>query len=226
MDEYRLRMFFHGLLRLAWKHPGTIGNPCSWLLDQMCVRQEAWLDRIVGDYTGDFHECRLNRSGLKMYWKVKSTNPASHDDGFKCYISGDQAKDYPFFVAAANLLIKDYGFNHRDDPERLRDARRLLNNEPVSAPPVMVAVMNACLGCGVILEDVAQRYCLPCQTRVDKGVPVAEFGGFMPTLMESRIGYLLQSDVDILDDNLFQIIRPNVLEDTEVKRLYYMYKSL
>lgn len=113
MDKFRLKLFFYELLKLAWEHPSTMGNPCSWLLEQMCVYQERFLNRIKGDYTGRSHEVRLNNAGLKMHWKMVSSHPAKESDGFKCYIGGDQARDYPFFVAAANTLIKYYGFNRR-----------------------------------------------------------------------------------------------------------------
>lgn len=46
------------------------------------------------------------------------------------------------------------------------------------------------------------------------------------TLMRSRVAFLFKYDVDALDDDVHQAIRPNVLEDAEVKRLYHMYKSL
>lgn len=92
--------------------------------------------------------------------------------------------------------------------------------------PTLIKVENACVGCGVILDDRDQRYCTPCRIDIDNGVPVDEFGRLMSPLMRSRIACLLRSDVDILDNNVHQTIRPNVLEDAEVKRLYHMYKSL
>ena len=55
MDKYVLRMFFYELLLLGWQYPGTIGNPVSWLLEQMCVFQDRFLRRIMGDYTNDYH---------------------------------------------------------------------------------------------------------------------------------------------------------------------------
>ena len=114
-----------------------------------------------------------------------------------------------------------------DDPEWVINARWLLGkSKPASAPPVMIKAVNACVGCSVILEDMAQRYCLSCQTMVDNGAPVDSFGMLMPTLMGSRIGYLLQSDVDILDGSVNRAVRTNVLEDAEVKRLYDIYKTL
>lgn len=107
MDKFRLKLFFLELLELSYQNirPGW-GNPCSELLKKMCVYQDSWLNKIAGDYTNNSHEFRLNGAGLKMYWKVdKETRQ------FKCSISGDQAREYPFFVAAANQKIKWFGFN-------------------------------------------------------------------------------------------------------------------
>jgi len=106
MDHFMLKLFFCELIKLGFDHPGTIGNPVSWLIEQMCVYQDNFIKRILGDYTGNSHESRLNNAGLKMYWKVEGGE-------FKCRISGDQAKDYLFFVAAANRVIKKYKFNWR-----------------------------------------------------------------------------------------------------------------
>jgi len=112
MDKWRLMHFFYELIKLGIKMPGNIGSPISKLLEDMCTRQDAFLQRIAGDYTNHNHEYRLNNAGPKMYWHVEK----SEKDGwrrFKCSIGGDQAKDYPGFVAAANRLIKDYSFNKR-----------------------------------------------------------------------------------------------------------------
>jgi len=111
MERFMLKQFFHELLELSYNdlRPGW-GNPCTWLLETICIRQEPFLDKIMGDYTGDSHEVRLNNAGLKMHWRV-------HREGdkavFKCYISGDQAKDYPFFVAQARQLIMKHKYHRR-----------------------------------------------------------------------------------------------------------------
>ena len=107
MDRFTLKQFFLELLELSYNdlRPGW-GNPCSWLLKTMCLRQDPWLDKITGDYTNNSHETRLNDAGLKMHWRVdKETRK------FTCHISGDQAKDYPMFVAQARRLIIKYKFN-------------------------------------------------------------------------------------------------------------------
>ncbi|RLD57767.1 MAG: hypothetical protein DRI97_04620 [Bacteroidetes bacterium] len=109
MDRFALKLFFHELLELSYNdlRPGW-GNPCSYLLEVMCIRQDPFLDSIERDFTNHSHEIRLNNSGLKMHWSVdKETRK------FTCYISGDQAKEYPFFVVQARNLIKKYQFDRR-----------------------------------------------------------------------------------------------------------------
>ena len=110
MDKYRLRMFFCELIKLMYRFPGRpgFGNPVDWLIEQMCVYQDKFLNRIMGDYSGDSHECRLNNAGLKFHWRVDRKN-----NRFMCYISGDQAKDYPDYVVHAKEIIRKYGYNKR-----------------------------------------------------------------------------------------------------------------
>ena len=110
MEKFRMCMFFCELIQLMYRHPGKpgFGNPVDWLIEQMCVYQERFLSRIMGDYSGDRHECRLNNAGLKFHWWVDRTG--SHPQ-FYCYISGDQAKDYPDYVKAATDVIRRYGYN-------------------------------------------------------------------------------------------------------------------
>lgn len=113
-DKYRLEHFFYELIKLGIEMPGRpgFGSPISWLLEQMCTRHDHFLDRICNDFSQESNECRLNNAGLKMHWRVEKREK----DGwrvFKCYISGDQAKDYPGFVTAAKSLIKHYGYDRR-----------------------------------------------------------------------------------------------------------------
>ena len=107
MDCFRLREFFLELIETAIHYPGTIGFPCSKLVTDMVRRNEAFIDRIKGDYTGESTEYRLNGAGLKMHWRVDNNRR------FTCYIGGDQAKDYPLFFAKTNVLIKKYGYERR-----------------------------------------------------------------------------------------------------------------
>ena len=113
MDQWKLKRFFCELIMLSYSNPGRpgFGNPMSWLIEQMCVYQDKFLGRVCGDYTGDFHECRLNNAGLKFNWRVVRGNGDWRQ--FQCYIGGDQAKDYPDLVEKAKEIIKQYGYNHR-----------------------------------------------------------------------------------------------------------------
>ena len=113
MDEWKLKRFFCELINLMYKYPGKpgFGNPVDWLVEQMCVYQEKFIGRIVGDYTGNSHECRLNNAGLKMYWSVCKCHSSCRE--FRVHIGGDQAKDYPDFVVHAKELIRKYNFDKR-----------------------------------------------------------------------------------------------------------------
>lgn len=125
-EKFLLLSFFKDLIDLSIKHPGRVGFgiPCSYLLSKLILHQEHFIDTIKGDYTNTFNEFRLNGAGLKMNWRVIRENKMltdSPDDNcgpikvakFQCYITGDQKKDYPEFVEAAEKLIKSRGANHR-----------------------------------------------------------------------------------------------------------------
>jgi len=105
MECYLLREFFLELIETAIQYPGTIGFPCSKLLRDLVVRNDGFIERIKGDFTFESTEYRLNDAGLKMWYQV------DRDRNFSCRIGGDQAKDYPFFVARANELIKKYQYS-------------------------------------------------------------------------------------------------------------------
>ena len=111
MDMYKIKSFFHELLELSYTDlkPGW-GNPCSHLLESMCMYQKPFLAKIEGDYTNHSHEYRLNNAGVKMYWEVRRTKGAEFDE-FKCSIGGDQAREYLMFIAQGRRLIEKYGFN-------------------------------------------------------------------------------------------------------------------
>jgi len=121
MDAFMLKQFFLEMLNLSYNsiRPGW-GNPCSYLLERLMLRQKPFLDKIMGDYTGHSHEMRLNGAGLKLYWSVKREVPDPNANyvappvrKFVCRIGGDQAKEYPFFVAQVERLILKYQFNRR-----------------------------------------------------------------------------------------------------------------
>jgi len=111
-ERYLLLGFFKDLIDLSIKFPGRTGwgCPCSYLLEKLLLYQDNFIKKITGDYTGDFHEFRLNGAGLKMNWRVVKTE---HSSRFQCYIGGDQKKEYPAFVEAAETFIKKRGVNHR-----------------------------------------------------------------------------------------------------------------
>ena len=113
MDKFRLRLFFCELINLMYKHPGKpgFGNPVSWLVEQMCMYQDKFLDRIVGDFSGESHECRLNNAGLKMHWSVCRCHSKCGE--FRVHISGDQVAEYADYVEAANKVIRKFNFDRR-----------------------------------------------------------------------------------------------------------------
>jgi len=118
-ERYNLLYFFRELIQLSIKFPGRPGwgHACSELLDSLILKQEHFINRIINDDSGDFHEYRLNGAGLKMNWRVlrKSHHedaPLSHPK-FQCYITGDQKKDYSDFVVMAEKHIQERGVNHR-----------------------------------------------------------------------------------------------------------------
>lgn len=110
MDKFTLKMFFLELLEASYRarRPG-MGNPCSELLKKMCLYQDKWLDKILGDYTNESHEFRLNGAGLKLHWRVNKDTRK-----FTCYISGDQVDSYPIFVCQVRMAIKSFGFEKED----------------------------------------------------------------------------------------------------------------
>jgi hypothetical protein len=111
METFLLKQFFLDMLNLSYEavRPGW-GNPCSYLLERLMLRQEPFLNKIVGDYTNSSHEMRLNGAGLKLWWTVHREGV---DARFTCHIGGDQAREYPFFVDRVEKLILKYKFNRR-----------------------------------------------------------------------------------------------------------------
>jgi len=111
MDKFTLKNFFWEMLQLSYEDviPGW-GNPCSYLLERMCLRQDPFLDKIVNDFTNMSHEMRLNGAGLKLWWSMEKRDKTCQRK-FTCHIGGDQAKDYPMFCAQVRNLINKYQFN-------------------------------------------------------------------------------------------------------------------
>ena len=111
MDKSRLKFFFLELIKLGIKHPGRLGDPCSQLLEDMVMRGDEFVKRIIGDYTEESNEYPLNGAGLKLYWRVKRT--AQVNALLEMYIGGDQKTEYFGFVAAAQSLIYKEGYWRR-----------------------------------------------------------------------------------------------------------------
>jgi len=107
-DRHALHYLFNDLIKLSVEYPGDRGwgIGCSSLLETMILRQKTFIDKILDDDSGDFHEYRINGAGLKMHWRVVFGK-------FQCYISGDQVAPYADFVVHAKELIRKYGCNHR-----------------------------------------------------------------------------------------------------------------
>lgn len=114
MEAYQLKYFFKDLIELSIKYPGDpgFGIGCSELLQALLLRHEHFINKFIKDRENSFHEYRLNGAGLKMHWKIEREK--YEDPGkFKCYISGDQVKQYADFVFNAKMLINQRGYNHR-----------------------------------------------------------------------------------------------------------------
>lgn len=110
MEKYQLLYFFWELLKLADKHHDNFwGNACSHLLETMCLTQENFIGSILGDYSNESHEYRLNGAGLKLYWMVDRQDQ-TQSTRFKCRVGGDQRADYLFFTQAANDMIAERGY--------------------------------------------------------------------------------------------------------------------
>jgi hypothetical protein len=119
MERYQLIYFFKDLINLSIEFPGKPGwgIGCSHLLETMLLRQEAFISGIIDSQGHTSKEYRLNGAGLKLHWWVdrdlKHENSMLSNPKFRCYISGDQIKDYADFIAKARNLIRERGYNHR-----------------------------------------------------------------------------------------------------------------
>jgi hypothetical protein len=112
MNMFKLQGFFLEMLRLSYlDYRPEWGNPCSYLLERLILRQEGFLNKIKGDFTNRSHEMRLNGAGLKLWWSVEKNEKGFRK--FTCHIGGDQAKDYPMFTAQVKKLIIKYGYDRR-----------------------------------------------------------------------------------------------------------------
>lgn len=111
--KFKLKNLFWQLLRLSnqYRDPGY-GDPCSGLLEQMCMYQESFLACFINakDTHCDSHEYRLNEAGLKLIWM-------KHKGRLWMDIAGDQKECYPMFVAAAIETLRMYGFKSINEQE-------------------------------------------------------------------------------------------------------------
>lgn len=111
--KYRLRMLFWQLLKLANQYRDShYGDPCTGLLEQMCMYQDSFLSCFINakDTCCDSHEYRLNEAGLKLNW-TKFNGRIWMD------ICGDQVSCYPMFVATARETLRTYGFKSINEQE-------------------------------------------------------------------------------------------------------------
>jgi len=116
MDTARLKAFFLKLIKLGILHPGVgMDSATSKLLDDMVLRGNHIVKRIVGDYNSDYQEYRLNGAGLKLFWRnAKTVKPGGGEyRRFECFIAGDQVEDFPTFTLLAKALIASEGFQQR-----------------------------------------------------------------------------------------------------------------
>jgi hypothetical protein len=109
-ERYNLLHFFNEIVNLGIRNPGRPGwgNPCSHLVESLILIQKKFISGIIEAKPNDSNEYRLNGAGLKMYWENRQERGSDHIN-FVCSIGGDQAKEYPAFVAAARKFIKERG---------------------------------------------------------------------------------------------------------------------
>lgn len=111
--EYTIKLFFNEIITTS--HTSTMieeaigagGHPLSGLLDNFLTSRgvSILIDEIVNDDTGESHEFRLNNAGLKLYWRLDRKH-----DLLNVSIGGDQANNYPRFVAAVRRIIEYNGY--------------------------------------------------------------------------------------------------------------------
>lgn len=102
-----IRAFFNEIIRLS--HSLIMmeeaiaggGYPLSGLVNNFTSRGNRLVKEIMDDTSGEGYEFRLNNAGLKLYWRLDHEH-----DLLKVSIGGDQAKNYPRFVAAVRQIIE------------------------------------------------------------------------------------------------------------------------
>jgi len=108
--KFALQMFFNEIVTLSHRTDMLVeaieggGYPLSGLVNNL-LSNRSIVDKIVKDYTGESHEFRLNGAGFKLYWRLDREL-----NFLKIKVGGDQARQYPFFVAAVNRLLENQKF--------------------------------------------------------------------------------------------------------------------
>ena len=101
MTKFSLLRFFLEVIQIAINmEPNKYGSPVSYLLENIVLYQEDFLNRILED-RGYSTEVRINGSGLKMYFRHRGPRG-------KVTIGGDQIDLYPEFVKRVNELIREH----------------------------------------------------------------------------------------------------------------------
>lgn len=105
---FELNLFFSEIVSLS-HHSEMMreaieggGYPLSNLVNSLLNKGCSITRRIVSDYTGESHEFRLNNAGLKMYWRLDRES-----NQLRVRIGGDQARQFPRFVAAVRRIIEE-----------------------------------------------------------------------------------------------------------------------
>jgi len=108
--EFRLRLFFFKLIKLAIRSPAKSGweNIVDYLVEKLVVYNKSFFDDILALDCFDSTEIRLNGAGLKLYISKRVSGRITMTVG------GDQANMYSEFVKRANELIKDQDFNEKE----------------------------------------------------------------------------------------------------------------
>jgi len=112
-NKYQLRLLFWSLMQLANQYRDKVyGDPCSYLMEQMVLYQEDFLNMFVNAPATccDSHEFRLNGAGLKLLW-MKYNGRLWMD------IAGDQKDLYPDFVPRAIESLRMAGYKSMNDQE-------------------------------------------------------------------------------------------------------------
>ncbi len=106
--KFTIRWFFNEMIKTShttiMMEEAIVGGgyPLSGLIDSLLTSDGGCLiDKMINNDTDESHEFRLNDAGLKLYWRLDRKHGL-----LKVSIGGDQANNYPKFVAAVRRLIE------------------------------------------------------------------------------------------------------------------------